>query len=231
MEDFLSKIWDFFSSDRISLTPKIAIPLLLLLASFLLVDYYGFFYYYANGKKVEYIANLEETKEKCASDTLVVSYLEDMIEEAMNRKNVFQWFTSLFENKDISPSSSDFSKLEKNEAPKGIDRVFPLCERTQFWQTVTSSLFWIIILFFLCLFLFFLPFSSISNKLSSFFGTLFGIGVLVLMIWLTQWIFGLIPVILNRAYINYVIQLSVNLFPILALAVGSIKEAKKKKSL
>jgi thiamine transporter ThiT len=58
---------------------------------------------------------------------------------------------------------------------------------------------------------------------------LFGIGLLVFLIWLTQWLFGLIPVILGRAYINYIIQLLLNLIPISALTIGTIKEVKKKK--
>lgn len=41
--DFLNKIWDFFSNERISLTPKITIPLFLIIIVFLFVDYYGFF--------------------------------------------------------------------------------------------------------------------------------------------------------------------------------------------
>lgn len=43
MGDLVSKIWDFFLSEKVSLTPKITIPLLFCLAIFLFVDYYGFF--------------------------------------------------------------------------------------------------------------------------------------------------------------------------------------------
>ena len=68
--DFLNKIWDFFSNERISLTPKITIPLFLIIIVFLFVDYYGFFYYYANSKKVEYLSKIEEAKEKSSSDTI-----------------------------------------------------------------------------------------------------------------------------------------------------------------
>lgn len=58
--DILSKILDFFSSDKISLTPKIAFPLLVFVLVFFFVDYYGFFYYYSNGEKVEYISKIQE---------------------------------------------------------------------------------------------------------------------------------------------------------------------------
>jgi hypothetical protein len=49
------------------------------------------------------------------------------------------------------------------------------------------------------------------------------------LIWITQWLFGLIPVLFNRAYINYILQLGLNLIPIVALTIGSIKEEKMKK--
>lgn len=67
MGDFLNKIWDFFSNERVSLTPKITIPLFLIIIVFLFVDYYGFFYYYANSKKIEYLSKIEEAKERCSS--------------------------------------------------------------------------------------------------------------------------------------------------------------------
>lgn len=210
MEDFLNKIWDFFLSDRISLTPKITIPLFLFLIAFLFVDYYGFFYYYANSKKLDYLAQIEETKEKCAENPLVVSYLDDMVNEAMERKNVFQWFAALFTNED---TSSDFqvSDGEGDNAYTGIHRIFPPCDRNQFWHTVTSSLLWIFILAVLISFLFYLPFSSSPGKFSTLIRILLGIGGMVCMIWLTQWLLGLIPAIWDRAYINYSIQLIVNL--------------------
>lgn len=68
-----------------------------------------------------------------------------------------------------------------------------------------------------------------KDKIATIIGIIFGIGLLAFLIWITQWILGLIPVILNRAYINYALQLGLNLFPIVALTIGSIKEARKKK--
>lgn len=228
MEDFFSKIWDFFLSDRISLTPKITIPVVLFLIAFLFVDYYGFFYYYANGKKLDYLAQIEETKEKCASNPLVVSYLEDMEKEAIERKNVFQWFASLFKNED---SLDDFqiSNEENNSSSKGLGRIFPPCERNQFWQTLTSSLCWILVLLVLIFSLASLPFSSSHDKLSSLLRLLLGIGGMGFMVWLTQWIFGLIPVIGDRAYINYAIQLIINLSFIIPLLLHAGKNKWKRK--
>lgn len=220
MGDIFSKIWDFFLNDRVSLTPKITIPLLLSLVIFLFVDYYGFFYYYANSEKVEYLSKIEEAKERCSSDTVIVAYLDGMLDDALNRKNVFQQFATLFENEDVSHTSR---VLDKNDDSLhfGIERVFPLCERNQLWHTATSSLFWIIWLAIFSVGLFYIPFTSNKDGFGSMVGIIIGIGAIILLIWVTQWLFGLIPVILGRAYINYIIQLAVNFVPMVLFAINS----------
>lgn len=223
MGDFLSKIWDFFSNERISLTPKITIPLFFIMIVFLFIDYYGFFYYYANSEKVEYLSKIEEAKERCSTDSTIVSYLDEMLYDAVNRKNIFQQFSMLFENEDVShiPKISD---KNDNSYSFEIDRIFPLCERNQLWHTVTASLFWMMWLVLLSVMLFYIPFTSGNDKLGSIIGITIGIGVITLLIWVTQWLFGLIPVILGRAYINYIIQLSVNLVPMVLFAIKSKKK-------
>ncbi|RHL10385.1 MULTISPECIES: hypothetical protein [Bacteroides] len=223
MGDFLSKIWDFFSNERISLTPKITIPLFLIIIVFLFVDYYGFFYYYANSEKVEYLSKIEEAKERCSSDTIIVSYLDEMLYDAVNRKNIFQQFAMLFENEDVSHVPEILDKNDNSDSFE-IERIFPLCERNQLWHTATASLFWILWLVLLSIMLLYIPFSPGDNRLNLMFGMIIGIGVITLLIWVTQWLFGLIPVILGRAYINYIIQLAVNLVPMVLFAIKSKKK-------
>lgn len=223
MGDFLSKIWDFFSNERISLTPKITIPLFLIMIVFLFVDYYGFFYYYANSEKVEYLSKIEEAKERCSTDSTIVSYLDEMLYDAVNRKNIFQRFAMLFENEDVS-HVPEISDKNDNSYSFEIERIFPLCERNQLWHTVTASLFWMMWLALLSVMLLYTPFASSNDRLSLMFGIIIGIGVITLLIWVTQWLFGLIPVILGRAYINYIIQLAVNLVPMVLFAIKSKKK-------
>lgn len=159
----------------------------------------------------------------------MVSHLDGMMNDAINRKNVFQWFTSLFDNEKVSPRNI-VVRQNKSDSLWDINEIFPKHERNQLWHTITSSLLWIIALGVLFLFLVFSPFIIEKDKVTTIVGMIFGLGLFAFLIWITQWFFGLIPVILNRAYINYAIQLIVNLVPIIALTIGSIKEAKKKKS-
>lgn len=156
-------------------------------------------------------------------------HLDDKIEKAINRKNIFQWFASLFENANIEKNTEVNITNSDGNILSVIGKWFPEVERNQMWHTVTSSLLWVILFAILLLFLIFAPFVVEKDKVATIIGVIFGLGILAFLIWITQWIFGLIPVILNRAYINYALQLGLNLVPIMALTIGSIKEAKKKK--
>lgn len=229
MEELIKKFIGFFESDRISISRKIVIPLLVILTILLLDNILGTSYYWINKIETDYIVKIEEAKKICGSDSILVAHFNEKIENAINRQNIFQWFGSLFQNTKLDdvkePNGTDlniniFSKIEK---------LFPEVERNQMWHTITSSLLWIILLVLLSLFLIFAPFLVEKDKLAMVLGAIIGIGVIVFFIWITQWIFGLIPVILNRAYINYTLQLIINLIPIIVWIIASIKEKKKKK--
>lgn len=229
MEELIRKFINFFESDRISVSRKIAIPLLMLLVVLALDNILGISYYWINKIEIDYIVKVEEAKAVCESDSIILFHLDDKIEKAINRKNIFQWFASLFENANIEKNTEVNITNSDGNILSVIGKWFPEVERNQMWHTVTSSLLWVILFAILLLFLIFAPFVVEKDKVATIIGVIFGLGILAFLIWITQWIFGLIPDILNRAYINYALQLGLNLVPIMALTIGSIKEAKKKK--
>ena len=229
MEELIRKFINFFESDRISVSRKIAIPLLMLLVVLALDNILGISYYWINKIEIDYIVKVEEAKAVCESDSIILFHLDDKIEKAINRKNIFQWFASLFENANIEKNTEVNITNSDGNILSVIGKWFPEVERNQMWHTVTSSLLWVILFAILLLFLIFAPFVVEKDRVATIIGVIFGLGILAFLIWITQWIFGLIPVILNRAYINYALQLGLNLVPIMALTIGSIKEAKKKK--
>lgn len=229
MEEIIKRFISFFESDRISISRKIAIPLLVVLTILLLDNVLGTSYYWINEMETDYIVKVENAKKICESDSILVAHFDEKISHAINRQNIFQWFASLFKNTGIENVKESSSTNLNGNIISNIGKWFPEVERNQMWHTITSSLLWIIFLAFLSLFLLYAPFVVEKDKVATIFGVIIGIGVLVFLIWITQWIFGLIPVILNRAYINYILQLVINIFPIIALTVGTIKEVKKKK--
>lgn len=229
MGELIKKIINFFESEKVSAFRKIAIPALVVIVLLSLDNILGISYYWVKGMKIDYIVKIEEAKTKCKSDSIPLSQFNSMMEDAINRRNVFQWFSSLFENSNIGKTKKMDVTTDDGSFLSIVKTIFPTLGRNQLWHTITSSLLWIIFLFILLLILFFSPFFVEKDRLSIIMGMLIGIGLLVFLIWLTQWLFGLIPVILGRAYINYIIQLLLNLIPISILTIGTIKEVKKKK--
>ncbi len=231
MEELIRKFIGFFESDRISVSRKIAIPLLMVLVVLLLDNILGTSYYWINKMEIDYIVKVEEAKAICESDSIILFHLNDKIEKTINRKNVFQWFASLFENANIEKNEEVSVTNSDRNILSVIGKWFPELERNQMWHTITSSLLWVILFAILLLFSIFVPFIVEKDKIATSIGVILGLGFLVFLIWITQWLFGLIPVIFNRAYINYVLQLGLNLIPIVAMTIRSIKEKEKKKLL
>ena len=231
MGELVKKVICFFESERVSIFRKIAIPMLVILVAFSLDNILGISYYWTNGLEVDYLVKIEEAKAKCGTDLTVLSHLDSKMNEAISRKNVFQWFASLFENSNIGKSEEVVSPDINSGILDILGKWFPVLERNQLWHTVTSSLLWIILLMLLLPVLILAPFFAQKDKAAIIVGIVLGLGVLVFLIWVTQLLFGLIPIILNRAYINYIIQLAINSIPIISLTIGSIKEHRNKKKI
>lgn len=206
--ELISKIWNFFESDKVSISRKITIPILLVLTILMIDNIGGFSYRFTNSQKIDYLLKIEKAKVEFRQDTIVCSILDKMEYDLINRKNVIEQFVDLFDNQEIFKSKSSAINKENIDNHK--------ISRNQFWHTISSSLFWIMLLI--------LPFTLKENKLSAILVMVIGIGVMVILIWITQWLFGIIPIILNRPWINYTIQFIINLIPISLLTYGSIKQ-------
>ena len=98
MEEIIKRFIVFFESDRISISRKIAIPLLVVLTILLLDNVLGTSYYWINEMETDYIVKVEEAKKICESDSVLVAHFDEKISNAIKRQNVFQWFASLFKN-------------------------------------------------------------------------------------------------------------------------------------
>ncbi len=178
MEELIRKFINFFESDRISVSRKIAIPLLMLLVVLALDNILGISYYWINKIEIDYIVKVEEAKAVCESDSIILFHLDDKIEKAINRKNIFQWFASLFENANIEKNTEVNITNSDGNILSVIGKWFPEVERNQMWHTVTSSLLWVILFAILLLFLIFAPFVVEKDKVATIIGVIFGLGIL-----------------------------------------------------
>ena len=132
-----------------------------------------------------------------------------MMNEALDRKNVFQWFGSLFENKNIEITPSNSNNFN------AIEDFLPLYERNRLWQTITSSLFGIVVMAFSLFGLVYVIIYGSYDRPAAIVRCIMLIFASTVIIWLSQWIFGFMPVIAGRSYINYIIQCVINIIIII----------------
>ncbi len=92
MSELISKIWNFFESDKVSISRKITIPILFFLAAWVIDDMGGFSYQFTNSQKLDYLVKIEKTKEQFQKDTVVCSLLDKMKFDLIHRKTVFEQF-------------------------------------------------------------------------------------------------------------------------------------------
>jgi len=106
--------------------------------------------------------------------------------------------------KDLDSLKGDFDDSLKVEdlGLKQNDEVIMKKSRSRIWHTLTSSYLLIIVM----LFLPFVPFTQKPFDWTMVIGMWIGSILIAGLVWLNQYLFGLIPVILNRPWINYLIN-------------------------
>lgn len=215
MSDYVSAIWKFFENKSISISKKISIVILIILSALAVDNIGGFSYRYMNSQKLDYLLKIEKTKEQFNQDKVVCDMLDKMKYELINRKNIFEKFFDLFDNQDI----------EKNKLSNDKIGIYNQnIQRNQFLHTISSSLFWIIWLIIFLFILIISPFAPSKDKYGIMLGMIIGISGMSILIWTTQWLFGLLPIFFDRPWINYIFQFIINLIPISILTYGSIKQ-------
>lgn len=100
-----------------------------------------------------------------------------------------------------------------------------LKSRSQIWHTISSSYALLILLIFLP----FIPFADKKFSWSTIIGMIFFMVFTAGLIWLNQYLLGLIPVILNRPWINYLLNFSIHTIVIIAF-ISSLSQSDTKKN-
>jgi len=218
MDAIVKQILSYLSDKTKSLTRKIIGTLLIILVVLGVDNCCGFSYYFISNQKIEHIRKIEETKSYCKNNPKLLDYINGIELEALNRKNVFQLFGDLFDRVNIDTYKkdnlqSDTQPLESNGINHFFKSLFPeYPNRSQLWHTLTSSALPIASLVFISiLLLLILPFIKMDDKLAAFLGAIILWLILAGMTWFFQWLWGLLPIILNRAYINYTLQILVQI--------------------
>lgn len=216
MSELISKIWNFFENKRISVPRKISITILIILSILFVDNIVGFSYLYINSQGLDYLSKIEKTKVALKQDTVTCKLLDEMKYDFINRKTVVEQFLELFDNQSTLKVKTSHNNMQQEIDSQNI-------QRNQILHTVSSSLFWIIWLIIFLFMLIISPFAPTENKWGLILGMVIGISGMSILIWVTQWLFGLLPIFFNRPWINYTLQFILNLIPIFILTRGSIR--------
>lgn len=220
--DLIERIVNFFTSKDYSPLSKVSWGIVVILLILGVDNYLGFSSHYRTSKKIEQIKNIEETKSNCQNNPELIKSLDELEKDILNRKDIFQHFIALFDREELKNDVDNTYKVEHPENNNKVEdfftNLFPeMPQRSQLWHTVSSSALWILLFVGLIIYLFCLPFIQEEKKGDIVLGLLFIFIILAILTWLFQFLFGLIPVILNRAYLNYIIQILLQILIIIWL--------------
>ena len=195
--DFLKWIQDFISllfDKTKTLSLKIITVLSIIILVFIVNDILGLSYYYSTNQKLSQLKEIAALKKEYANQPDVLNEVLATEKSVITRQTIIEKFLRLFSEDKIDDKFSDNSLNTENGNKTEASR-------SQLYHTLTSS--WGLILIVLIL-----PFAFFSRKqdLSLILGTLAALAMLSGFIWLSQFLLGLIPVIDNKPWINYILN-------------------------
>jgi hypothetical protein len=235
--DLFKEIIKFFTDRDFSIRSKFVSVIFFLVGVFFIDNLLGFSFFYVNQQKIDQLEKIENLKKIGNDNKPLVRLLEETESKIINRKTVIDDFLELFskEQLDNSPAPafqiSDSIYIENSDSLlfptdslKGNVKEFLATDgerkyRSRLWHTITSSYLLIILMIAL-------PISGLSDKpfrWANFLGLLFATGLVACIVWLNQYLLGLIPVLFNRPWVNYVLNFSIQTAVFIWIGIASQK--------
>jgi len=248
MMDIFREIIRFFTTKEFSFTSKLFGVIFVILTIFLIDNLLGFSFYYSNNQKIEQLTTIENLKDKCADNEGLLIVLNGIEEKTINRKNVFENFFDLFNRDEIDLKQPEiivrvdtiYIEIKDTIIIGDTIQIIPKIteiqneiresivtykkSRSQLWHTISSSFFLIMMMLSLPI----LPFTQKKIDWDLVLGVIVLMVIIAGFIWLNQHLLGLIPVILDRPWINYILNFIIHIF-LLLLFIGFITLISQKK--
>lgn len=236
--DFIKEIFKFFTDRTYSSGSKLLLIFAIVLSLVIIDNILGFSFFYNNEKSIEQLKTIQQLKKEYKGNNELITSLEIKEDQILNRKNIIETFAELFSKEDLkSPETlnsrpftdiyeydvkdsiidpwregiedsirddlyqSDTTALGSVDRAKGVTNY-----RSRIWHTISSSYILILTLIILP----FIPFTKKTFDWAAFIGMLFFSGVLGLLILLNQYLYSLIPVVLNKPWINYILNATIH---------------------
>lgn len=213
MIDLVKTLLEYIKDKERSLGRKVTLTIFFILGLVAFNEYSGFTYYYPIAKEVEIISDIELAKAS-TNDPEIINFLNEKEKVVINRKYLHQRFIDLFNRniikKDVINHQPKEEAIPTTSFSEKIIKIIPEQPyRSQLWHTLSSTFIMILGSLILVGALIFQPFKKDQKigMISYIILWVFTLSLCAGVIWLIQFLFGLIPVILNRAYINYAIPI------------------------
>lgn len=209
MEKFLESILFFFSNKTYSVGTKALFTVTGIILLGIIDHIFGFSYHFSINNKLQHIDKIENMKMKYYHNDTLILYLNNIENEIMNNKSNYVVLDFSFPSLDFSsPDKSLQIDHKLDNIPNSTQTIItkPKIIRSSFWHLLTTSFFWLITALIL-------PFTMFANQRIT--GSIIGacvaaLLVLAIIVSLYYYLLGLIPVIANRPWINYLINLTVH---------------------
>ncbi|MCE4563924.1 hypothetical protein INQ51_06340 [Maribellus sp. CM-23] len=180
---------------------------------------------------------------KVIRDTVYIYQIPKIYRDSSSYKSIPISSSDSFNSSEFSYSHGfkfgiDWGSFMKGDSVSEIERIVSEQERntekryrSKLWHTVTSSILFIILALLVFVLLLVFPFvTEKKDRFNTVVGILAFLPFLAFWIWLFQWLLGLIPVINNSPWINYLINILINALIVLGVSLYfGLKEEKKTK--
>lgn len=217
--DFFTGLVSFFTDKRHSISAKLFGIILIISTVFLINNLLGFTFYYSTNQKITQIEKIERLKRDTLLGKENFLFLNTMEEKLKKRENVFDKFGELFSRTEFNGAKEKKDSLLVEKTPTNIisgenattnteQSAQLTITRSRLWHTITSTFVFLIILIVVP----FMPFIAGDFSKESLLAVIGVFTTTAFLIWLFQFLLGLIPLINNNAIYNYLINGLIQIF-------------------
>lgn len=216
MGEILNKLFDWIKDASVSISKKAIFIIIGIITLIGINEYTGFIYYYPLAKEAEMLYHLEIAKENGKDNSQLVEYINKQEQKIIDRHYLHEPILNLvaskplllFKQKDKTVATKP-KEIEKKEAQQTLVNI-----RSTFWHLATTSGFVILLSILFILLIIIYPFTRVNDKWKIIGGSFVLLIPSLFYIWLSQYLWGLLPPILGYIAINYIIQFLFQLFVI-----------------
>lgn len=209
--DLLNSIFEYFTNGASGYTKKLYFALALLIVALFADFIFGFSYHYYNQNKLDTISKIESLKSDYNENDELVKELNKMESETLYKDHfytrIYKFYSGLFT---VSDQVQDEPQINSF-----ID------DRNKWFNLISGNIFWLLVLIILP----FVPFSvNKGDRLQTSLGVVSGILILLVVVWITSSVLGLIPTLIYP-WVNYLLNFLTQAFIVYLIS----KSNKRKK--